>query len=130
MCGDAERIGLYGFGASAHLTAQIAIRQGAEVHVFTRSAQARRLALELGAASAADTDAPTPVPLDGAIVFAPAGEVVPMALRALDRGGPAPLGHPDQYGHADQVPPTSPSDTLDGRLTGLGGLTAPVTGPG
>ena len=81
------RLGLYGFGASAHLTAQIAIRQGAEVHVFTRSAQARRLALELGAASAADTDAPTPVPLDGAIVFAPAGEVVPMALRALDRGG-------------------------------------------
>jgi len=81
------RLGLYGFGGSAHLTAQVAIRQGAEVHVMTRSAEARRLALELGAASAADADAAPPVPLDAAILFAPAGELVPSALSALDRGG-------------------------------------------
>jgi propanol-preferring alcohol dehydrogenase len=81
------RLGLYGFGGSAHLTAQVAIKQGAEVHVMTRSADARRLALELGAASVGEADAPPPVPLDAAILFAPAGELVPPALAALDRGG-------------------------------------------
>jgi propanol-preferring alcohol dehydrogenase len=81
------RLGLYGFGGSAHLTAQVAIRQGAEVHVMTRSADARRLALELGAASVGEADAPPPVPLDAAILFAPAGELVLPALAALDRGG-------------------------------------------
>jgi alcohol dehydrogenase, propanol-preferring len=81
------RLALYGFGASAHLTAQIALAQGATVHVLTRSAQARSLALELGATSAAGaTDAP-PEPVDSAILFAPAGELVPPALAALDRGG-------------------------------------------
>ena len=81
------RLGLYGFGASAHLTAQVALAQGAEVHVLTRGARARLLALELGAASAGDAyDAP-PVPLDAAIVFAPVGDLVPVALEALDRGG-------------------------------------------
>ncbi|WP_420038563.1 zinc-binding alcohol dehydrogenase family protein [Promicromonospora sukumoe] len=81
------RLGIYGFGASAHITAQIALARGAEVHVLTRDADARALALELGAASAgAAADAP-PVPLDSAIVFAPAGELVPVALAALDRGG-------------------------------------------
>lgn len=81
------RLGIYGFGASAHITAQIAIAQGAEVHVLTRGADARRLALELGAASAGDAyDAP-PVPLDAAITFAPVGALVPVALAALDRGG-------------------------------------------
>lgn len=81
------RLGLYGFGASAHLTAQIAIAQGAEVHVLTRGEDARRLALELGAASAGDAyDAP-PVPLDSAILFAPVGDLVPPALAALDQGG-------------------------------------------
>ncbi|MFI6318607.1 zinc-dependent alcohol dehydrogenase family protein [Nonomuraea sp. NPDC050556] len=78
------RLGVYGFGASAHLAAQLAIAQGATVHVVTRSERARRLALHLGAASAGDTP---PEPLDSAIVFAPAGEVVPRALEALDRGG-------------------------------------------
>lgn len=80
------RLGIFGFGASAHLTAQIAIAEGAEVHVFTRAAAARDLAMELGAASAQEsaTDAPA---LDGAIVFAPAGEVVPAALAALADGG-------------------------------------------
>ncbi|OAH12609.1 zinc-dependent alcohol dehydrogenase family protein [Streptomyces jeddahensis] len=79
------RLGIYGFGASAHLTAQLAIARGATVHVVTRSAEARRLALELGAASAA-ADGP-PEPLDSAILFAPAGVLVPVALMALDRGG-------------------------------------------
>jgi len=81
------RLGLYGFGASAHLVAQVAIAQGATVHVLTRSAGARRLALELGAASAGDADADPPEKLDGAILFAPVGSLVPVALRALDRGG-------------------------------------------
>jgi propanol-preferring alcohol dehydrogenase len=81
------RLGLYGFGASAHLTAQLAIAQGAEVHVLTRGAGARRLALELGAASAGDAyDAP-PVLLDSAILFAPVGDLVLPALAALDQGG-------------------------------------------
>ena len=81
------RLGIYGFGASAHITAQIAIAQGAEVHVLTRAVSARRLALELGAASAADSYGQPPVPLDSAILFAPVGDLVPIALRALDRGG-------------------------------------------
>ncbi len=81
------RLGLYGFGASAHLCAQVALAQGATVHVLTRGAAARELALGLGAASAGEaTDAP-PEPLDAAILFAPAGELVPVALAALDRGG-------------------------------------------
>ena len=81
------RLGIYGFGASAHITAQIALAQGAELHVLTRDAAARDLALSLGAASAgAAYDAP-PVPLDSAILFAPVGDLVPPALEALDRGG-------------------------------------------
>lgn len=81
------RLGLYGFGASAHLTAQLAIAQGAQVHVLTRGEGARELALELGAASAGDAyDAP-PVPLDSAILFAPVGDLVLPALEALDQGG-------------------------------------------
>ncbi|MFM6850113.1 MAG: zinc-dependent alcohol dehydrogenase family protein [Terrabacter sp.] len=81
------RLGLYGFGASAHVTAQIAIAQGAEVHVLTRGEESRRLALTLGAASAGRPHDQPPVALDAAIVFAPAGELVPLALAALDRGG-------------------------------------------
>jgi propanol-preferring alcohol dehydrogenase len=81
------RLALYGFGASAHLTAQVALAQGATVHVLTRSAQARELALELGAASAGGATDPPPEPVDSAILFAPAGELVPPALTALDRGG-------------------------------------------
>ena len=81
------RLGLYGFGASAHLTAQIAMAQGAEVHVLTRGEAARRLAAELGAASVGGPEDAPPVPLDSAILFAPAGELVPVALAALDQGG-------------------------------------------
>jgi propanol-preferring alcohol dehydrogenase len=81
------RLGLYGFGGSAHLTAQVAIRQGAEVHVLTRGEEAQRLALDLGAASVGGAADPPPVSLDAAILFAPAGELVLPALSALDRGG-------------------------------------------
>jgi len=81
------RLGIYGFGASAHLAAQVALAQGATVHVMTRSADARRLATELGAASVTGAyDAP-PEPLDAAVLFAPVGDLVPVALEALDRGG-------------------------------------------
>ncbi len=81
------RLGIWGFGGSAHLTAQVALAEGAAVHVFTRAAAARELALGLGAASAQDSWDPAPEPLDSAIIFAPVGELVPAALAALDRGG-------------------------------------------
>lgn len=81
------RLGIYGFGGSAHLVAQVAIAKGATVHVLTRSAAKREQALELGAASAGHAEGAPPEPLDAAIIFAPAGELVPPALRALDRGG-------------------------------------------
>ncbi|MDH6125371.1 zinc-binding alcohol dehydrogenase family protein [Kitasatospora sp. GP82] len=81
------RLGIYGFGASAHLTAQLALARGATLHVFTRSKAAQRLALELGAASVQGACADSPEPLDAAILFAPVGELVPVALGALDRGG-------------------------------------------
>jgi propanol-preferring alcohol dehydrogenase len=81
------RLGIYGFGASAHLTAQVAIAQGATVHVLTRGEAARELARELGAASVGGPVDLPPEPLDAAILFAPAGELVLPALAALDRGG-------------------------------------------
>lgn len=81
------RLGIYGFGASAHLAAQVAMAQGAVVHVLTRSPAARELALGLGAASAGGAAEAPPEPLDSAILFAPAGELVLPALAALDRGG-------------------------------------------
>ena len=81
------RLGIYGFGASAHITAQIALAQGAEVHVLTRGGPARDLALELGAASARDAYDSPPVALDSAIIFAPVGALVPVALEALGSSG-------------------------------------------
>src|SRR5580704_6466422 len=81
------RLGIYGFGGSAHLAAQVALARGATVHVMTRGEQARRLALELGAASAGDAADPPPEPLDAAILFAPVGDLVLPAMAALDRGG-------------------------------------------
>ena len=81
------RLGIYGFGGSAHLTAQIALAEGATVHVMTRAAPSRTLALELGCASAQDASDRPPEPLDAAILFAPAGELVPVALEALRPGG-------------------------------------------
>ncbi|MGW4565848.1 zinc-binding alcohol dehydrogenase family protein [Streptomyces sp. NPDC004561] len=95
------RLGLYGFGGSAHLCAQVALAEGATVHVVTRDAAARRLALGLGAASARDLHQPPPEPLDAAILFAPVGALVPVALRALDRGGVLALAGI----HLSDVPP-------------------------
>ena len=84
---EGGRLGIYGFGAPAHLAAQVAMFEGATVHVLTRAPDAQRLALELGAASAGGAADPPPEPLDAAILFAPVGALVPVALEALDRGG-------------------------------------------
>ena len=81
------RLGIHGFGASAHITAQVAMAEGMEVHVLTRSAAARTLALELGVTSVGAADDRPPCDLDSAILFAPVGELVPVALEALGRGG-------------------------------------------
>ncbi len=81
------RLGIYGFGGSAHLTAQVALFAGATVHVMTRAPDARELALSLGCASAQGADDPPPEPLDAAILFAPVGTLVLPAMAALDRGG-------------------------------------------
>jgi propanol-preferring alcohol dehydrogenase len=90
LCGDsAERIGFYGFGSSAHIICQVAAHQGRTVNALTRpgDSEGQRFALELGAAWAGDTEAGPPEPLDAAIIFAPVGELVPLALRALAPGG-------------------------------------------
>jgi propanol-preferring alcohol dehydrogenase len=89
LTGDAKRIGLYGFGASAHVVAQIARHQGRRVFAFTREGdeEAQSLALELGAEWAGSSAGPAPEELEAAIIFAPAGELVPAALRALAKGG-------------------------------------------
>lgn len=81
------RLGIYGFGGSAHLTAQVALKQGIRVHVLTRGERNRALAASLGVDSVGPADGRPPEPLDGAILFAPAGSLVPTALRSLDRGG-------------------------------------------
>jgi propanol-preferring alcohol dehydrogenase len=81
------RLGIYGFGGSAHITAQVALHEGLRVHVLTRGEGNRKLAAELGADSVGDAADMPPEPLDGAILFAPVGDLVPVALRALDRGG-------------------------------------------
>jgi propanol-preferring alcohol dehydrogenase len=89
MAGDAERLGLYGFGAAAHIVAQVARNQGRRVFAFTRAddGQAQAFARELGAEWAGDALGPAPEELDAAIIFAPAGELVPAALHAVARGG-------------------------------------------
>lgn len=81
------RLGLYGFGGSAHIAAQVALARGAELHVMTRDPAAQELALELGASSVQGATDRPPVQLDSAILFAPVGTLVPPALEALDRGG-------------------------------------------
>jgi len=89
MAGDAERLGLYGFGASAHIVIQIARHQGRRAYAFTRPGDeaGQGFALELGAEWAGGSDGPAPEELDAAIIFAPAGELVPQALRATAKGG-------------------------------------------
>src|SRR5438552_8313828 len=88
LAGDAERLGLYGFGASAHIVAQVARHQGRRVFAFTRAEddEAQALALELGAEWAGDSLRPGPEELDAAIVFAPVGALVPAALKATAKG--------------------------------------------
>ncbi len=94
MCGDAPRVGLYGFGAAAHIIAQVLRWQGREVYAFTSpgDAAAQGLARELGAAWAGGSDERPPEELDAAIVFAPVGALVPRALSALAPGGTVVLG--------------------------------------
>jgi len=81
------RLGIYGFGGSAHLSAQVALFEGATIHVMTRSVVAQKLAFDLGCTSAQGAYDEPPERLDSAIIFAPTGDLVPFALRALDRGG-------------------------------------------
>jgi propanol-preferring alcohol dehydrogenase len=102
------RLGIYGFGGSAHLAAQVAMAEGASVYVMTRSAEARTLALELGAAWVGDTYDRPPEPLDAAINFAPVGQIVPPALEALDRGGTLAIAGI----HMSDVPPLRYADDL------------------
>lgn len=80
-------LGIYGFGSSAHLTAQLALHMGMRVHVLTRGQRNRELAMQLGVDSASQSHATPPELLDAAILFAPAGDLVPVALQALDAGG-------------------------------------------
>jgi propanol-preferring alcohol dehydrogenase len=89
LAGDGERLGLYGFGAAAHIICQVAVHEGRRVFAFTRADddEAQLLALRLGAEWAGDAMALGPEPLDAAIIFAPAGELVPAALRATAPGG-------------------------------------------
>lgn len=92
--GDGKRIGLYGFGAAAHIIAQICRWQGREVYAFSRPGDeaAQRFALELGAVWAGGSDEPPPVMLDAAIIFAPVGELVPAALKVVRKGGKVVCG--------------------------------------
>ena len=89
MAGDARRIGLYGFGAAAHIIAQVAAWQGREVHAFTREGdvESQAFARQLGACWVGAGDEVPPRPLQAALIFAPAGELVPAALRATEKGG-------------------------------------------
>jgi propanol-preferring alcohol dehydrogenase len=92
--GGAKRIGIYGFGAAAHIITQVARFQGREIFAFTRRGdeKAQQFARSLGAAWAGGSDARPPARLDAAILFAPVGGLVPLALKALDRGGVAVCG--------------------------------------
>jgi propanol-preferring alcohol dehydrogenase len=94
MCGQPRNLGIYGFGAAAHIITQVAIAEGIRVFAFTRGGDedAQRFALELGAEWAGDSAGPAPEPLQAAIIFAPAGQLVPLALRALAPGGTVVCG--------------------------------------
>ncbi|REK09947.1 MAG: zinc-binding alcohol dehydrogenase family protein [Planctomycetota bacterium] len=102
MAGDARRLGIYGFGAAAHLIAQVAQFQGRKIFAFTRPGdeQAQQFALSLGAAWAGDSDKPPPEPLDAALIFAPVGALVPAALAATEKGGTVVCGGI----HMSQIP--------------------------
>jgi alcohol dehydrogenase, propanol-preferring len=89
MAGDARRVGLYGFGAAAHIVCQIAVFEGREVYAFTRpgDTRAETFARSLGAVWAGSSNAAPPEPLDAAIIYAPVGALVPASLRAVRKGG-------------------------------------------
>ena len=89
MAGAAKRLGIYGFGAAAHIVAQVARFQGRQIFAFTRPGDdaGKQFAHELGAAWTGDSDTSPPEPLDAAIIFAPVGSLVPLALRAVAKGG-------------------------------------------
>ena len=91
---DAKRLGIYGFGAAAHILVQVALYQGREVYAFTRAGdhEAQQFALKLGAIWAGDSEQTPPVLLDAAIIFAPIGDLVPLALRAVAKGGKVVCG--------------------------------------
>jgi len=95
------RLGLFGFGGSAHIAIQVARHAGCEVYVMSRGGEHRELAVELGADWVGESRERPPRPLDGAILFAPAGELVPVALEALDRGGTLAIAGI----HLSQIPP-------------------------
>jgi propanol-preferring alcohol dehydrogenase len=89
MAGEGRRLGIYGFGAAAHIVAQVACHQGREVYAFTRPGDrdAQEFAKQVGAHWSGGSDQLTPVPLDAALLFAPVGALVPAALRAVGKGG-------------------------------------------
>jgi propanol-preferring alcohol dehydrogenase len=89
MAGDPGRLGIYGFGAAAHIVIQIALYEGREVYAFTRPGddEAAGFARQLGAAWAGSSESKSPEPLDAAIIFAPVGALVPIALRSVAKGG-------------------------------------------
>jgi propanol-preferring alcohol dehydrogenase len=94
MAGEAEHIGFYGFGAAAHILTQVAVHQGRQVYAFTRpgDSSGQTFARSMGARWAGGSDEPPPRPLDAAILFAPVGSLVPIALRAVARGGTVVCG--------------------------------------
>jgi propanol-preferring alcohol dehydrogenase len=94
LAGDAERLGIYGFGGAAHIICQVAVHQGRRVFAFTRAGdeETQRFALGLGAEWAGDALGPPPEELDAALIFAPAGELVPAALKAVAKGGTVVCG--------------------------------------
>ena len=100
------RLGLYGFGASARLALQVAVHWGCEIHVATRSEQEQQTALRLGAASVGGVYEAPPTPLEAAITFAPVGDVVVAALKAMDRGGIVAINAI----HLDRIPEFSYDD--------------------
>jgi propanol-preferring alcohol dehydrogenase len=114
MCGDARRLGFYGFGAAAHILVQVARSQDREVLAFTRPGDmaAQAFALELGAVWAGPSDEAPPEPLDAAIIFAPDGALVPAALRAVRPGGTVVCGGI----HMSDIP-SFPYDILWGERT-------------
>jgi propanol-preferring alcohol dehydrogenase len=114
MCGDARRLGFYGFGAAAHILVQVARSQDREVLAFTRPGDeaGQAFALEMGAVWAGPSDEPPPEPLDAAIIFAPDGALVPAALRAVRPGGVVVCGGI----HMSDIP-SFPYDILWGERT-------------